>query len=393
MWRAEMSEALENDPVQGDQTFPPGEYVVQVPGERSHFERKSPPLVAFQPHRDRNLKVDPRRYTSHDAAALEWERLWPNVWLCAGRVSDIPKVGSFFLFNFGVESIIIVRSDSDKISALYNVCQHRGHQLVTEEFGEVPTFLCGYHSWLYDLSGRNRRITDRHSFRDGALCGQLDMKRLRCEVWGGNVFINMNEKAIPLTEYLGEVADFLNTYQLERMTVAKDIVVEHECNWKVVLDAFSEAYHTHIAHREILDVSEDRYIQHDFYKYGHSRQWAPMGDPAERLKARSVTDSQRYMLKEAGLNPEDFAGRPYEVRAALQRAKRERENRWGIDYSAFSDSQLTDTWVTNIFPNLQIVGMPEGILMQRYIPHPTDPNRCHQHIMGLVPPMKPGVRG
>jgi phenylpropionate dioxygenase-like ring-hydroxylating dioxygenase large terminal subunit len=387
-----MNNSTERGVIDEDSAFIPGEYAIPVPGERTPLERKSPRLAEVQPYRDRNLKVDPRRYTGREEAEREWQRLWPKVWLCAGRMSDLPKVGSWFQFEFGHESILIVRSSENEISALYNVCQHRGNQLVVGEFGDTPQFVCNYHSWRYDLTGRNRHITDKRYFRAEALCGKLDMPRLRCETWGGCVFVNMDEHAAPLRDYLGEVIDLLNPYGLEKMSIVQDVVVDLECNWKTVLDAFSEAYHVHVLHPELMLVEEDKRLQHDFYKNGHSRQWVPIGTPSARLGLKDITEVQRYMLVEAGLNPADFVGRPGDVRIAIQQVKRRTDNPWGIDYSALSDSQLTDAWAMNVFPNLQLIAQPEGFLMQRYLPHPHDPNRCRQHIMALAPTMKSGVR-
>ncbi len=372
--------------------FYPGEYEMPVVGKRSPLERHSPALAEVQPHRDRNLTVDPARYTSVAEAEREWQRFWPKVWLCAGRVSDVPKVGSWFQFEFGLESVLIVRSGEDEISALLNVCQHRGNQLVTGDFGEVSQFICSYHSWRYDLEGRNRHITDRKYFKPGALCGKLDMPRIRCETWGGNVFINFDENAISLRDYLGEVIDLLDPYELDKMTIVQDVVVELGCNWKTVLDAFSEAYHVHITHPELMLGIEDKKLQHDFYPHGHSRQWVPIGTPSARLGARDITEVQRYMLVEAGLDPADFAGRPEAVRAAIQAVKRRPDNPWELDYSRLTDAQLTDSWTMNIFPNLQLIAQPEGFLMQRYLPDPHDPNRCRQHIMAVAPRMGPSVR-
>jgi phenylpropionate dioxygenase-like ring-hydroxylating dioxygenase large terminal subunit len=371
--------------------YVPGEWAIPL-SDPTRLERKSPPLASVQPLRDRNLRVDPRRYTGVEEAEREWKGLWSKVWLCAGRVSDLPKIGSWFQFEFGDDSIIIVRSGPDRISALYNACQHRGNQLVTGEFGDAAQFVCGYHSWRYDLTGRCRHVTDRKYFKPEALSGRLDLGSLRCETWGGCVFVNMDPDAISLREYLGEIVDLLDPYQLQDMSIIQDCVVDLDCNWKTVLDAFSESYHVHILHPTLMLAIEDQKLQYDFYAHGHSRHWVPIGTPSARLAAADLTDVQRYMLAEACLDPADFAGRPNEVRAAIQQVKRRPDNPWGLDYSRLTDAQLTDSWTMNIFPNLQLIAQPEGFLMQRYIPDPKDPNKCRQHIMALAPKMKPGVR-
>lgn len=382
-------ERIEGDARAG---FVPGEYEMPVEGERHPVERKSPALRDVQPHRDRNLTVDAARYTSREWAELEWQRLWPKVWLCAGRLSDIPRKGCWLQFEFGVESILVVRGEGDAVHALLNVCQHRGHQLVSGDFGEGSQFVCGYHSWRYGLDGRNRHVTDRRFFREEALCGKLDMPSLRCETWGGFVFVNFDNDAIPLSEYLGEIADVLADYRIEDMAVVNDVVVQLECNWKTVLDAFSEAYHVHVTHPELMEAIEDKYLQHDFYAHGHSRQWVPNGIPSARLGEARLTEPLKYLLAEAGLDPSDFADRPGDVRPALREVKRRRDNPWGLDYSRFTDSQLTDSWAMNLFPNLQIIVQPEGVLFQRYIPDRNDPQKCRQHIMALAPRLGPGVR-
>ena len=67
---------------------------------------------------------------------------------------------------------------------------------------------------------------------------------------------------------------------------------------------------------------------------------------------------------------------PAQVRAAIARAKRERANRVGLDYDHFTDGQLTDSWATGVFPNVQIGMHPEGVFLMRFMPHPTDPEKC-----------------
>ena len=51
-------------------------------------------LEAKQPPVDNGLDVpNPSRYSSKAFMKLEWERLWPRVWLLAGVTSDIPESG------------------------------------------------------------------------------------------------------------------------------------------------------------------------------------------------------------------------------------------------------------------------------------------------------------
>ena len=57
--------------------------------------------------------------------------------------------------------------------------------------------------------------------------------------------------------------------------------------------------------------------------------------------------------------------------------------RAGEVYAPLSDSQLSDDWAMNMFPNTHWSTHAEGLLSLEYLPHPTDPLRCRVHIMVL----------
>jgi phenylpropionate dioxygenase-like ring-hydroxylating dioxygenase large terminal subunit len=375
-------------------SFVLGEYIVPTRKPLTPQERKSPPLSALTPNRDQYLKVSPERHFSREHMQREWEKLWTKAWVCAGRVSDLAGAGAWFRFDLGRESFVIVRGADNEITALYNVCQHRGNRIVDEDFGKARGgFVCSYHSWRYDLKGKNVRVTDADQFKPAALCGNISMKKVRCEIWGGFVFINMNDNAGSLLDHLGEITDVMASYHMDRMHVGRDVIVELACNWKVLLDAFSENYHVHATHSAVMPLSEDLRVQIDFYKGGHTRRITPIGDPSSRFGAVPKVDvSQELYLAESGVDPRLFKGSAREVRAAVADARRKPDNLLGIDYAGFSDGQITDDWAMNIFPNMHWSTHPEAVLFMRYYPHESDPNRCRLHITVLVAPLKVGAR-
>ena len=69
-------------------------------------------------------------YTSEAYARAERDKLWRKVWLQAGRVEEIPKVGDFLTYEILDDSILIVRATEHEIRAFHNVCAHRGRRLV-----------------------------------------------------------------------------------------------------------------------------------------------------------------------------------------------------------------------------------------------------------------------
>ena len=48
-------------------------------------------------------------FTSREYAEAEAEKLWSKVWQQAGRVEELPEVGSYITYNIVHDSILIVR--------------------------------------------------------------------------------------------------------------------------------------------------------------------------------------------------------------------------------------------------------------------------------------------
>jgi phenylpropionate dioxygenase-like ring-hydroxylating dioxygenase large terminal subunit len=364
-----------------------GESGVVPLGRANDQERKSPPLSAYLPDRERYAQVSPQRHYDPAYVQLEWDRLWAKVWMCAGRVSDLSEKNSWFRFDFARESFIIIRGAKDEITAVYNVCQHRGNRLVDDDFGKSPAFVCPYHSWTYNTTGKNIHVTDREFFREGALCGRLDLRKVKCEIYGGFVFISMDDDAPPLAQYLGAIIDITAIYPLEKLEVRFDLRLELACNWKVLLDAFSENYHVHITHPAFVDCTADQFSQMDFYKGGHSRRIVPVGVPSSRLpKTSTLNQMLKGLLQSAGIDPTTYKGAPEDVRRSIQLAKRAMNDARAEIYDRLSDNQLSDNWATNIFPNMHWSIHAEGLFMLRYEPHPSDPDKCVLYAMVLAYP-------
>ena len=344
-------------------------------------------LEAKQPPVDNGTRChDKDGYFSREFMQLEWERLWPRTWLIAGVVSDIPKVGDYFLFNIGHESIIVTRTD-DGIKAFYNVCSHRGARLVTEERGNRKVFVCPFHSWSFHNNGELRRITDEETFHPDVVKHRPGLTPVRCDTKAGIIFINMDDAARPLAEMIGLPEGYLEAYQIDQMKVVRHVRSEWGSNWKVGVEAFYESYHLHAVHPETRGVMGDLNVQYDLYPHGASRMIVPLGQPSPRMHDQdTVNEGLQAMLQDAGVDPAGFEGSAADVRRAIQVGKRKRAERLGLDYSRFVDGQLSDSWATGIFPNVQIGCHPEAVFLMRFLPHETDPERFYYDTMTLIFP-------
>jgi choline monooxygenase len=216
-------------------------------------------------------EVPAGRYFEQDFHDLEAAHLWRKTWLSAAHVSELPNPGSYKLFQQLGLSIIVSRGLEGEIRAFHNTCRHRGSALLLEEKGSARRFVCPYHSWGYALDGRLVSVPEAHDFAclDKA---ERPLIQVRCEVWRGFIFINLDQDAEPLADFLapmtGQVADF----PLEDMVVKDVLTAEMDCNWKAAYDNFLEIYHVNTVHAKSLAPYFDaKSFAVSLLKNGHAR--------------------------------------------------------------------------------------------------------------------------
>ncbi len=190
-------------------------------------------------------RVPTRLYTDNAHYELERERIFRRAWLKIGRVEQLTKAGDYFVKDIAVvdASVLITRSKGGAIKAFYNVCSHRGNQVVLNTKGNASRFACRYHSWTYNNTGELVGVPDEASFfnLDKKQCG---LTPIVVDTWEGWIFINL--KPVPevtLKEFLGPFGETFSGIEYPHADNALVMRGEFKANWKAVADAFSEAYH------------------------------------------------------------------------------------------------------------------------------------------------------
>ena len=213
-------------------------------------------------------------YTDAEIYEREISEIYLKSWLYAGHSSEIPNVGDWFLVEFGQESVIIVRSKEDEISAVVNVCRHRGSRVCLESSGCSKKLVCRYHGWAYELDGQLRNAA--HMKDDFDKSG-ISLKRIHAEILEGMIYINFADQPAPFEYVRKGIRDCLLPYRLDKAKVAHRQVYPIDANWKLSLENYTECYHCAPAHPE--------------YSRGHSLA-KPQIEPDEMLEqvlARAAT--------------------------------------------------------------------------------------------------------
>jgi len=343
------------------------------------LERAAAPRLGYQP-------IPKERYTSPDFARREWERMWTRTWQLAGFERDIPEPGDYFTYEIGRESVLVVRQASGAVAARYNVCSHRGNRLREPGLGHAKGFSCAYHGWGFGLDGSLESVHDAASFPQGCPRELLDLAPVRCESWGGFVWINLDANAEPLREHLDVVPRHLDPYHFEQMCILDDHTIEVACNWKTSLDAFNEAYHIAGTHPDTLDCNDDVDVPIDCYDR-HSRMLLKLAvasprHPEHGRITRTIADA---FLATAGIDPAGFTGGAGDVRPAIAKAVREVQGpALGADFSELLDRQLVDDFHYTIFPNVTLNIFGRSAWLFRHRPHESDPDRMYFDFFNLL---------
>jgi phenylpropionate dioxygenase-like ring-hydroxylating dioxygenase large terminal subunit len=279
--------------------------------------------------------ISPEFYEAERQAVFE--RTWLNV----GRVEQIPEHGSSFTkeIHAARTSVIIDRDAEGRIRA--------------SKPGPVP---------------------------------------VRCELWEGFVFVNFDDAAASVREYLGPFAKGLEGYPFDQMTQVFKYQADIGSNWKLYLDAFAEFYHAPILHAKQYVSSESNKlgaIGYESLHYGidgpHSMQsaWGGMSPPKDLGMVKPI----ERVLRSGNFGPwdrpdiEGLDPLPSGLNPSRHRA-------WGLDSYVFFPNFMMVVWAPgwyltyHYWPTSYNTHIFEGTLY--FVPPKTARDRLRQELAAVT---------
>ncbi len=221
------------------------------------------------------------RYTSREFHEIEKEKMWKRVWQMACREEDIPEVGDTLVYEICDISLLVVRTSESQIKTYYNACLHRGRQL--REFdGNAQELRCPFHGFCWNLDGSLKQVPCEWDFPHVEKT-EWGLPEVNVATWGGFVFINLDPNCESFESFLGDFGWHFEKWPLEKRYKSVHVARIFPCNWKVVQDAFSEAFHVVATHPQLLAAIGDANSQYD-WKDNYSRAITPNGTPSPHIK-------------------------------------------------------------------------------------------------------------
>ena len=206
-------------------------------------------------------RVHGSAYRDPDIFQRELERIWYKVWVYVGHESEVPNRGDFVRRQIGLQPVLMVRGDDDKVRVFYNRCRHRANLVCLAETGNAQKFVCPYHAWSYANTGELLEPT----FDEG-YDYDLDKSRFplvevaRQDSYRGLVFASVAPEGITLTEHLGPVSEFIDMFM--GLSPEGEIALDAGCqkvrykgNWKYMPENSMEGdYHGPFIHKIAFEL-------------------------------------------------------------------------------------------------------------------------------------------
>jgi phenylpropionate dioxygenase-like ring-hydroxylating dioxygenase large terminal subunit len=238
------------------------------------------------------------RYTSQDYYDLEQKHIWKKSWLFAAHIDEVPDPGCFMKWENVGTPVIIVHGMDGHIRAFYNTCRHRGAPVVTQERGRSPRLMCGYHNWTYKTDGELVGVPEAHDFASlDKSCRSLIP--IRCEMYGNLIFVNFDENAMSLRNWMGPLWDEWEEFGFDRVRLAARQSFELNCNWKVAMEANMEVYHVPFIHAEtVAPLVDFKRNVNTIFPGGHARMIAPPPKDTNRPHVRAIENPREWQSVE-----------------------------------------------------------------------------------------------
>ncbi len=246
----------------------------------------------------KSLSMHKNAYIDPTWLDVEKKEVFHKTWQFLCHEESLQAAGSYKTMSIQGQSIVAIRDKDGALRAFYNVCKHRGHELLSGE-GKTRRVICPYHSWSYDLDGTFLEAR-QSNFIDDFNPEDFCLDQVKIEVFCHLVFVNLDPNAAPLAQESGDLGREIMGYapDLDRLTFSHRLTYTIKANWKSVVDNFLECYHCPVAHRDfctLIDMDTYKVTTHGIYS-SHMAKAGRADNKAYSTDGAEVTDHAVWFL-------------------------------------------------------------------------------------------------
>ena len=196
-----------------------------------------------------------RYYTDPALFKAELDGLFGTMWVYAGRSEEAGSPGQYFARELNGRNIVITRNAGGEVRAFHNVCRHRGTRLCDQAKGQFAgSIQCPYHAWTYDLDGRLIGAPHMDEVPHFSKA-EYPLLAVSAAEWDGHVFLNLQERPLPLAEQLGPLVPKFRNWNMADLRLGHRIVYDVKANWKLIIQNYNECLHCPNLHPALNKLS------------------------------------------------------------------------------------------------------------------------------------------
>jgi Rieske 2Fe-2S family protein len=210
--------------------------------------------ATLQPALPKSMYVDEAHWVR------ERDEVLYTSWFCVGRLRDLSldRPGHLAVVDVVGESILLTSDLRGALHAAYNVCRHRGSQIVPVDPQSPPpapcavgALRCPYHSWTYDLGGSLMRAPHTADV-SGFDPAEFALTPVAIASWGGFCFVNLTPgRAGDLDREIADLVADIARYPMAELVNGRRLVYDVAANYKVLAENYNECYHCGPVHPEL----------------------------------------------------------------------------------------------------------------------------------------------
>jgi phenylpropionate dioxygenase-like ring-hydroxylating dioxygenase large terminal subunit len=231
-------------------------------------------MVLHEPEQQR-FEINRAALVDPAIFAAERERIFEHCWLYVGHESEVRAPGDFRTRTVCGRPLLLCRDSKAELRVFLNTCRHRGTVVCREAQGNAERYTCFYHGWTYDRDGRLYAVPGQSAYPPNFDRTQLGLKEPpRVESYRGFVFLNFDADAVPLREYLGRAAEYIDLVLDQSPSGRMEVIhgtqeYDIRANWKLLVENSYDDYHLLTTHATWLDYLKSSGVEMKRPEKGH----------------------------------------------------------------------------------------------------------------------------
>ena len=231
---------------------------MNLPVQALHSKITSDELAAVNRPIEQARGMPNAAYTDKSLFEFERDHIFANNWTAIAFADQLEN-GVVKPLDFMGLPILISKTKQGDIKVFHNVCSHRGMKLVQDQKKTNGLVVCPYHSWTYSLAGELKATPHLGGVgvhqANGFDCTRHGLREIRSHTWLGIIFIDLSGN---VAEFEQDAEVVLERYRklmggsgehLARASSSDSgLTMELDCNWKLAVENYLEAYHLPFIH-------------------------------------------------------------------------------------------------------------------------------------------------